>query len=245
MNEITITTTQNVAINFNLASIGDRILAQIVDNLVKLAYIIVVFYLFLSILNLETYIESLDRWSVIAIYSLLTLPIMLYSLVQEALWDGQTVGKKLMNIKVIKIDGYQAGFGEYFMRWLLRIVELFIGYGIIGLIVMVTNKKNQRLGDMAAGTAVISLKNNININHTILQEIAEDYKPTYPEVVKLSDNDIRIIKETLELAIKNRDFSTIGKLKTKIIEVTAIKNINQNDMDFMKTVLKDFNFYTR
>lgn len=245
MNEITITTTQNVAINFNLASIGDRILAQIIDNLVKIAYAIVVFYLFLSILNLETYIESLDRWSVMAIYSLLTLPIMLYSLVQEALWDGQTVGKKLMNIKVIKIDGYQAGFGEYFMRWLLRIVELFIGYGIIGLIVMVTNKKNQRLGDMAAGTAVISLKNNININHTILQEIAEDYKPTYPEVVKLSDNDARIIKETLELAIKNRDYSTIGKLKTKIIEVTAIKNINQNDMDFMKTVLKDFNFYTR
>ena len=54
---------------------------------------------------------------------------------------------------------------------------------------MLFNKKSQRLGDMAAGTAVIGLKDSVNINHTILEYLREDYKPSYPNVIKLSDNE--------------------------------------------------------
>jgi hypothetical protein len=159
----------------------------------------------------------------------------------ESIWEGKTIGKKIMKIRVIKIDGYQAGFGDYLIRWLFLTVET----GIIGIIAIGTNSKNQRLGDMGAGTAVISLKNDISINHTILQEINDDYVPTYPSVIKLSDNDARIIKETYEIAIKMRDFATLIQLRNKIIQVTGIKNQSGNDTDFLRTVLKDYNFYTQ
>ncbi|HSD14554.1 MAG TPA: RDD family protein [Flavobacterium sp.] len=245
MSELSITTTQNVNINFQAASVGDRIAAQLLDTVIKVAYGIVVYYVFFYLIGLNEFMENADQWSVTAVIMLFGLPVIFYSLVQETLMEGQTFGKKIMKIKVIKLDGYQAGFGDYLMRWLFRLVEISIGSGIIGLIAISVSSKNQRLGDMAAGTAVITLKNNININHTILQEIDDDYVPTYPLVIKLSDNDARIIKETFESALKTGDFKLIYKLREKIESVTGIKSQSGNDSDFMRTVLKDYNYFTR
>lgn len=244
MTQLSINTTQNVNINFTAASVGDRILGQLLDLLVKIAYCITVYFI-VQIFSLENLFDGLDQWSIIAIISVIGLPVMFYSLIQESLWEGQTIGKKLMKMKVIKLDGYQAGFGDYLIRWLFRLIEISIGNGVIGLIAIVSSSKNQRLGDMAAGTAIISLKNNININHTIIQDINSDYLPTYPLVIKLSDNDVRIVKETFETAVLQKDFVTLSKLANKISTVTRIKNTSGTDTDFIRVVLKDYNFYTQ
>lgn len=242
--QLAINTTQNVVINFTAASVGDRLIAQILDNLVKASYILMLVFLF-EIFDLDVIFKGLDNWSIFAIFIILGLPVIFYSLVLESLWEGKTIGKKVMKIRVIKLDGYQAGFGDYLIRWLFRLVEISLGNGIIALITIIVSKNNQRLGDMAAGTSVISLKNKININHTILQEVNDDYVPTYPSVIKLSDNDVRIIKETFERAVASRDYGTLIKLRDKIISVTEIKNISGNDQDFIKTLLKDYNYYTQ
>lgn len=244
MTQLSINTTQNVNINFTAASVGDRILGQLLDSLVKIAYGIMV-YIIVQIFSLENLFDGLDQWSIIAIISVIGLPVMFYSLIQESLWEGQTIGKKLMKVKVIKLDGYQAGFGDYLIRWLFRLIDISVGNGVIGLITIVSSSKNQRLGDMAAGTAIISLKNNININHTIIQDINSDYLPTYPLVIKLSDNDVRIVKETFETAVLQKDFITLSKLANKISTVTGIKNTSGTDTDFIRVVLKDYNFYTQ
>ena len=244
MTQLSINTTQNVNINFTAASVGDRILGQLLDSLVKIAYGITVYFI-VQIFSLANLFDGLDQWSIIAIISLIGLPVMFYSLIQESLWEGQTIGKKIMKMKVIKLDGYQASFGDYLIRWLFRLIEISIGNGVIGLIAIVASSKNQRLGDMAAGTAIISLKNNININHTIIQDINSDYLPTYPLVIKLSDNDVRIVKETFETAVKQKDFVTLSKLANKISSVTGIKNTSGTDSDFIRVVLKDYNFYTQ
>ena len=244
MSQLTITTTQNVSINFTAASVGERLLGQILDFLVIIAYSIVVSYV-LDYSGLERYINSLDYWSGRAIYIIIYIPVFFYTLIQESIWEGRTIGKKIMKTKVIKIDGYQASFADYLVRWLFRLVEVIPPLSFVGLIAIIFNGKNQRIGDMGAGTAVISLKNNININHTILQEVNEDYVPTYPLVIKLSDNDMRIIKETFEIAVKSRDYATLIKLREKVIAVTGIKNQSGNDQDFIRTLLKDYNFYTQ
>ncbi|MEO4004651.1 MULTISPECIES: RDD family protein [unclassified Flavobacterium] len=245
MSELSIVTTQNVNISFKTASVGTRIVSELLDMLVKIAYVVVVIYVFFYLLNIQKFFEGADPWTSGAIMMLFGLPVMLYSLLQESLMEGQTVGKKIMKIKVIKIDGYQAGFGDYLIRWIFRIVEFGIGSGVIGMVAILASNKSQRLGDMAAGTAVISLKRNINIDHTILQEIDEGYVPIYPLVIKLSDNDVRIIKETFESALRVDDFKLIYQLREKIESVTGIKNQSGNDSDFIRTVLKDYNYYTR
>ena len=245
MTQLSINTTQNVVINFSAASVGERIGAYVLDYLIKAAYVIVVFYIFFYALNLNVLIAQMDFWSQTAIYMIFALPVVFYSLVQESLLEGQTFGKRLVKIKVVKIDGYQAGFGDYLIRWLFRLIDIFIFMGIIGLITMVVNKKVQRLGDISAGTAVITLKNKITINNTILEDIGEEYQPKYPLVIKLSDNDARIIKETFHSAIKTADYVILNKLTAKIEQVTGIKNDLGSTKEFIQTVLKDYNYYTQ
>jgi uncharacterized RDD family membrane protein YckC len=245
MSELSITTTQNVTINFSAASVGHRMLGYILDLLVKAAYVIVIWGIFFYYLGINQRMTGLDNWSYYAIIILVYSPVIFYSLIFESILEGQTIGKRLLQMKVVKIDGYQASFGDYLMRWLFRIIDVNLSSGVIGLIAMITSSKTQRLGDMTAGTAVISLKNDININHTILEEVDTAYVPTYPLVIKLSDNDARIIKETFNVAVAKRDYATLIKLRNKIEEVTGVKNISGNDTDFIRTILKDYSFYTQ
>jgi uncharacterized RDD family membrane protein YckC len=212
---------------------------------VKGAYLFVIYLLLFAVLDMEAYFDGLDQWSLAAIGLLFYLPVMFYSIVQESLFEGQTIGKRIMKTRVIKIDGYQASFGDYLIRWLFRTIDVSIGMGIVGLVTMMVNNKTQRLGDMAAGTAIITLKNDITINNTILTEIQEDYVPTYPLVIKLSDNDVRIIKETYEASMKAADFEMIKKLQDKIEAVTGIKSLANNATGFVDTVIKDYNYYTQ
>ena len=244
MSELTINTTQNVTINFTAASIGHRILAFGIDVLIIMAYLTSIF-LFLSKSGLEYKIQSMDGWSQIAIRSIIFLPVMFYSLIFETFFEGQSLGKKLVRIKVVKIEGYQASFGDYLIRWLFRLVDIIITSGILGFITIILSKKFQRLGDMAAGTSVITLRNNVNISSTILEEIQQDYVPIYPLVIKLSDNDIRIIKDKFIKAKAKRDEELVLKLVNKIEEVTGIKNQSANNWSFISTVLKDYNYYTQ
>ncbi|WDF60961.1 RDD family protein [Flavobacterium sp. KACC 22758] len=245
MSELSINTTQNVKINFIAATPGERMGAYFIDLGIKISYVIVVLLIVFSWLNLGQALDSLDMWSRAAVFIVLFIPWMIYSLTLESIFEGQSFGKKLVKIKVVKIDGYQAGFGDYLMRWFFRIIDFSSFYGLVALITIISSKKAQRLGDMVAGTAVITLKNKINISHTILEEIGDAYVPTYPLVIKLSDNDMRIIKETFHRAVAKNDHEIIYKLVAKIESVAGIKNQSGNNSDFIRVVLKDYNFYTQ
>ncbi|WP_456867491.1 RDD family protein [Galbibacter sp. BG1] len=245
MSELQINTTQNVNIMFTAASVGERILAYATDFLIKIAYVSTIAYFIFHLSGLWETMQAMDDWSQMAIMLLFLLPVVFYTLLFESLLEGQTIGKRALKIKVVKIDGYQASFPDYVVRWFFRIIDINMMSGIIGLISIIVSDKSQRLGDITAGTSVITLKNKVTINHTILENLSEDYKPTYPMVIKLSDNDARIIKETYEVARKASDHQTMLKLKSKIEEVTGIQSVHSNTHAFVKTVLKDYNYFTQ
>ncbi len=237
MSELQINTTQNVKIMFIAAGAGERFLAFFIDMAIKIGYLMVLSWTF-------GVFENMDEWSQIGINTVLSFPVMFYTLVLESFLEGQTIGKKALKIRVVKIDGYQASLSDYVVRWFFRIVDIYI-FGL-GFFAILFNKKNQRLGDMAAGTAVIALKDKVTINHTILENLKEDYKPTYPYVIKLSDNDARIIKETFTIAKASKDYQTLIKLRKKLIEVTGIKEIkHKSDIEFIDVIMKDYNYYTQ
>ncbi|GGG47452.1 RDD family protein [Bizionia arctica] len=268
MKRLQIKTAQNVDINFTLANVGQRLLAFLIDNVIKFAYI----YFAIKFLNFNLIGDTFndDQWSIAAIDILIFLPVTFYSLYSEILLDGQTIGKKFLKIKVINVDGFKPSITDYIIRWFLRVIDfnffslIFIYFAslgldsnfqliivcfligkLIGFLLIVLTKKHQRFGDIMAHTVVIYLKDTVKFTDTILEQITDTYKPVYPAVIRLSDNDARIIKETFYKATKMRDYKTLIKLRSKIIEVTEIKSVHTNDKEFIDIVLKDYNFYTQ
>jgi len=239
MSNLHINTTQNINLFFTTATIGERMLAYLIDLVIQIAYFIIVVFILLGDI-----FKNPDLSSSIALL-LISLPVMFYSLVCESTMEGQTFGKKLLKIKVVKIDGYQAGFFDYFVRWIFAIVDIQMGF-IPGVIAMVSTKHTQRLGDLAAGTAVISEKSKYNISHTIVMEIAEDYKPYFSrnQMILFSDNDIRIIKENFELTNKSKNAVLLKKIAEKIYNVTKLTDKFESDKKLIETFLKDYNYYT-
>lgn len=243
MNELQINTTQNVNISFTMASLGERILAFFIDLVLILAYVFGIYLIaiYLGIDSLE------DQWSRMGVISVIMLPAMLYTLLTEVYLQGQTVGKKVLKIKVVKIDGYQVSILDFFMRWLFRLVDIFLafGTGAVAILSIALSKNNQRFGGMASGTAVISLKNEVSIDDTILEEIAESYQATYPSVINLSDKDMQIIKNTFNLALKTRDYETIDKLRVKVEETTRTTKGSKSNQEYIGIIMKDYTHITQ
>ena len=244
MSKLYVTTTQNVKLFFTPASVGDRMLAYTVDLLIKIAYVFIVVMVYVYVGSIGSILDGHD-WLSIALFSLFMLPVVFYTLVSETLMEGQTFGKKLIKIKVIKIDGFQAGFIDYLTRWIFAIVDIYIGY-VPGLISMVVTTHTRRLGDLAAGTAVISEKSKYDISHTILVDVDDSYKPHFAQhqVILFSDNDIRIIKENADIAFAQVNYSIMEKLARKIESVMNIQNPFKTERELINTVLKDYDFHT-
>ena len=187
MDEFQIETAQNVGINQNVASIGDRLLGYLIDSAVIFLYGIACIML-LGTLNLD----MRDSW---AVYLLVSLPAFLYYVLLETFWDGKTVGKSAMHMRVVKLDGSKPSFANYFVRWIMRIVDVVLTFGGGAALTILIKGNGQRIGDIAAGTAVISERQKVNINDTLVKDLPSDYVPTYSQVTVLNDMDIQKVKK--------------------------------------------------
>lgn len=239
MSNLAINTAQNVNLDYKLIGVGERFVAFLIDGLILLTYMTIME----NLVNLSSIFDT-DDWTRIGFQSLLMLPAFFYSVLCHIIFGGQTVGKMILKIKVVRLDGAPTQWYNLLVRWMLRIVDIWLFFASIGVLSILLSDKKQRVGDAAAGTIVISVKNNNKITSTILEDIDSNYQPVFNNVTLLTDKDVRIIKETFIISKKNNDYKTLTLLRNK---VTSVLNIESNlyDVEFINTVLKDYNYYTQ
>ncbi len=233
MNKLLVNTPQNVQIEYNIAPLGKRMFAFFIDGIIRIL-LVYAFAYFFEKLNFD-----FDDWLYYGIYSLIGFLFLLYPVILEILLNGQTVGKWLMKIRVIRMDGNRANNFDYFLRWVIGIVELYFMFGLIAVVSMIVNKNQQRIGDIVANTCLIDLKPKLDLSQTIFTELAETYKIRFPEVYKLSDRDINIVKESFTAAMKNDNYEVLLKLTRKLEEIMDVKSDGLGNIDFIQMVIQD------
>lgn len=239
MSNLQINTTQNVNLDYKIVSIGERILAFFIDGFILYLYLILVQY----IGEVIGYIYE-DSWTQRGLMGLIFLPAMFYSLLMHSLFNGRTVGKMLLKMRVVRVDGTPVHWSNYLVRWLLRLVDIWIFFGSIGLLTILFSERRQRLGDAAAGTVVISTKNKTKVSHTILEDVEETYVPKFTNVTLLTDKDVRLVKDTYRIARRSNDYKTMKALRDKVESILST-NSELYDVQYLDTVLKDYNYYTQ
>ena len=183
MQTVSVRTAQNVVIDYPVASLGDRILAYFIDVLIIIAYFILIFLI----------MASGDVGSTALFISTLVIPPFLYHLLFEIFMNGQSPGKRQMNIKVVRLDGTPATIGNYIIRWLLRLIEIDFLSGAVALLTIAISGKGQRLGDIAAGTTVVKLVKQAAVTAKEVFTLAdENYSPVFQQVIQLNLSLIHI-----------------------------------------------------
>jgi uncharacterized RDD family membrane protein YckC len=233
MRVVTVNTTQNVVIDYPIAGVLDRIVAYIIDALIMAAYLFLIFFIIISV-------RSGSEWTFVFFY----FPVFFYSLAFEILMDGQTPGKKAMNLKVVRLDGTSPTIGNYILRWLLKLIDVSFTWGSVAITSILITQNGQRLGDLAAGTTVIKLvKAGDTTGQQIMLNLDESYTPEFPQVVQLSDKDIDLIKEALEVNRTLGNMSGVLALDAKLKEHLGIQT-DMPPIKFLYTVLKDYSHLT-
>ena len=163
-----IETPERVQLEFALASIGNRFLAVAVDHFIQFFSIFLIAWFFLSIAGYtpadvsdtpENLLTEAPKWTIAILVIILFLVFAGYFIVFEFFWSGQTPGKRWMKLRVIREDGRPVTMWEAVARNLLRICDAIPGFIIpvysVGLIAIFLSPRDQRIGDMFAGTVVV------------------------------------------------------------------------------------------
>ncbi len=209
-----IETPERVQLAFALASIGNRFLAVAIDHFLQYLTIFIAAWAFISLSNFGKgsspaatleFFEEMPKWTLAVLIIVIFLIFSGYFVLFEWLWNGQTPGKRLLKLRVIREDGRPVTLWEALARNLLRIFDAVPGFVVpvysVGLISIFLSKKDQRIGDVFAGTVVVRER--------------ADEAPTFQETFSnpISDAALRRVQ-------KRTDFqANIADLNVEEIEV--------------------------
>lgn len=227
-------TAQNVTIAYRAAGVGHRIGAYFIDVLVTYAY------LFVAILL----VSELSNDGGLALIVLLALPFIGYHLLCEVFFDGQSVGKRAVGIKVVRLDGGPPTLGAYLLRWVLRIVDILLFTGAVAVVAIMASRHGQRLGDMAAGTTVVKLDAPVALEDTLLVNLDEDHVVRFPRVDRLTDADVETLREVLARFRREgrttRTMQLLDRAKRAVERKMGIESVAMPAPQFLRQVVRDY-----
>ena len=220
-----------------MASVGERIVAVLLDW---------VFLLVLSISLAFGFSKLGVDGAILGV--IVMIPVVFSSLLFELFMNGQTLGKLIMKIRVVTVDGGEASFIHYLIRWAFNLVDVLITSGICAVLTVILNGEGQRLGDMLASTCVVRISKPVELTDTIFQDVPQEYEPLFPQAIALNDRDIALVKQVMqqyhnmEQSIERLQFSLHAQKKIK--ERLGIVS-NMQPMELFETLVKDYNYYAQ
>lgn len=266
MATIKVPTTFNIDVEFEIPEFYRRMLSLLIDMIAEFVYYLVASLIFSLITRNDNPFDIDTRYNQWGLFLLFLLPIPLYHIIMEVLMNGQSIGKKIMGIRVVHENGGRASFSQFAIRWLLRVSDVWIvilvviplsnpgfdiestvttllgfGFLVTDIILVVSSKKGQRIGDMLAHTILIRTSSKASIEETVFQEVADTYIPSFPQIMQLSDRDINAIKNILETTRKKGDYHIAEAASSKIRAHLKIES-QLSPFEFLDLLLKDYNY---
>jgi uncharacterized RDD family membrane protein YckC len=235
METVTIHTTQNIDIDYEIGGLGERILARLLDSLFIIPLILIV-----------AIIAPVSTTVAVVLGIIFgALGFVFYDLLCEVFFNGQSLGKKIMKIRVISLDGGRPRFSQFLLRWLFRIVDFALGGGLVALLCAALSDKTQRVGDLVAGTVIVRTIPRTQNNKLVYIKTEDAYEPIFPQAVQMTDKDIALIHEVINSYVRTGNNVVVYNLADKIRNHLSI-NLppNMNSMQFLQTLLKDYSHIT-
>jgi uncharacterized RDD family membrane protein YckC len=145
--QVTIATPEGLDVDLVLAGLGSRFVARLIDSVVQLIAIVA--------LLLVAALLSNDGWVLAVMFVLYFLVVFAYDIVFEVIGSGRTLGKRVAGLRVVRSGGQPVGFVASLIRNGLRLLDFLPTAYLLGAILIVVSRRNQRFGDLAAGTLVV------------------------------------------------------------------------------------------
>ncbi len=235
MKKIEINTTQNVTIEHELAQLSERIGAFVID--------VIIIVIISSIFSLI--FQSYDSKTIAVV---VILPAMLYHLVSEIITGGQSIGKKALKIKVIKLNGEPLHIFDFLTRWVFRLVDVSMSVGTVAIIMITSTARAQRLGDMVGDMVVVRTNNSdiYSLNRILNREESAN-AVTYPGASIFTEDEMLVVKQTLVRykKYKNQGHREAVILLSEKIETQLQVTAPKNKVDFLNQVIKDYVYLNR
>ncbi len=246
MDSIDIMTAQNVRIEYTLATLRERIAAAVVDILVVACLLIGLWVIFAK-LNLFQ-LKTISTFMGVLFWGGLYI---LYQIVCDAFLHGRTLGKMSQKLQTARIDGKQLTLSGSVLRAILSLVDTYYSGGVLAMMLVASTGKRQRLGDMAAGTTVINLQSarRYRLQDVLSIDSQQNYTPTYPQVRRLSEEDMLTIQQVLRRAMlfrNNAQDEALTATTEHICQILEIPAVSYRDRaDFLRGLIKDYIVLTR
>ncbi|GAB3006093.1 RDD family protein [Niabella terrae] len=265
MPAVSIPTSFNISLDFEVPGFGRRLVALAIDMTVQFIYFLLASRILNSLKGLRFDADSgFNDWA----WGLIILvPVFLYHIVLEVATNGQSTGKKIMGIRVVSTNGGRPSLSQLLIRWLLRVSDLWVflllliiiyvmagvevndallliffgmGFLLTDIILVAATSKAQRIGDMLAQTILIRTGKVENLSSTIFREVEADYRPMFPQVMRISDKDLNVIKSLLDGRGSNNR-ATRAMAAAKVRQYLKIET-PLSDEAFLDQLLKDYNY---
>lgn len=260
MKSLEFVSAQNVKVEYEYATVIQRTTSAIIDTTTVAVYLIIM----MIIIN-KAESKYVLLWELI----LMKIPWIFYHPILEYLTHGQTLGKYALGIRVVTLSGERPGLREIFTRWIFKgyffwiafsffaafqeillLGMIHIGIGIIGFMYASVSDRKQRMGDVMAGTVVIKDKSAVrySLRDVLSIKSQDNYTPEYPSVIRFTDEDMLLIKNTIQRVRKYPNPETKKfaiELADESARLIGLEKTPDKRLKFLQTLLQDYVVLTR